>query len=67
MSRKSFKLLKQIKDLKHPKLSYAFETIYYKTILRRYQKVWVSGVLVNILVSVRYRVEVVSNFFDESE
>ena len=67
MSRKSFKLLKQIKDLKHSKLSYAFETIYYKTILRRYQKVWVSGVLVNILVSVRYRVEVVSNFFDESE
>ena len=56
-----------MKDLKHPKLSYAFETIYYKTILRRYQKVWVSGVLVNILVSVRYKVEVVSNFFDESE
>ena len=53
--------------MKHPKLSYSFETIYYKTILRRYQKVWVSGVLVNILVSVRYRVEVVSNFFDESE
>ena len=28
---------------------------------------WVSGVLVNMLVLERYRVEVVSNFFDESE
>ena len=26
---------------------------------------WVSSVLVNMLVSVRYTVEVVSNFFDE--
>ena len=28
---------------------------------------WVSCVLVNMLVSVRYTVEVASNFFDESE